>query len=108
MLYIANAFAGQMIPDSCIVSKKPVPTDIVKQMLDGREWQSCVGHADTANILSGMLGVTVPANRVSISLNGEDVLIVAQVMSGRLPEGCTTLPEGTEMKFFMYNLMAWS
>lgn len=108
MLYIANAFAGQMIPDSCIISKKPVPTDIVKQMLENREWESCVGHTDTASVLSGILGVTIPANRVSISLTGDDVLIVAQVMGGRLPEGTTTLPEGTEMKFFMYNLMAWS
>ena len=108
MLYIANAFASQMVPDSCILSKKPLTAEIVTQMLGMNKWQSCVGHVDTANILSGMLGVEIPANRVSISLTGEDVLIVAQVMGGRLPEGCTTLPEGTEMNFFMYTLMAWS
>ena len=49
---------------------------------------SCVGHADTAAVLG------VPMRRISVVLNEGDVLYVAQLRGGRLPEGTTTLPEG--------------
>ena len=54
---------------------------------------SVVGHQDTANVLG------VPYNRISLTLNAGDVLYVAQVIGGRLPEGCTKLPENFKMKF---------
>lgn len=54
---------------------------------------SVVGHPDTAAVLG------VAFNRVSVKLNKGDVLYVAQIVGGRLPEGCTTLPEGFTFKF---------
>ena len=54
---------------------------------------SVVGHPDTARVLG------VPFNRVSVKVNKGDVVYVAQVVGGRLPEGCTTLPEGLSMVF---------
>lgn len=54
---------------------------------------SIVGHPDTAAVLG------VKFNRVSVKLNKGDVLYVAQIVGGRLPEGCTTLPEGFTFKF---------
>lgn len=54
---------------------------------------SVVGHPDTANVLG------VKFNRVSVKLNKGDVLYVAQIVGGRLPEGCTTLPDGYSFKF---------
>lgn len=54
---------------------------------------SVVGHPDTANVLG------VAFNRVSVKLNKGDVLYVAQIVGGRLPEGCTTLPDGYSFKF---------
>ena len=54
---------------------------------------SVVGHQDTANVLG------VAFNRVSVKLTKGDVLYVAQIVGGRLPEGCTTLPEGFTFKF---------
>ena len=64
------------------------------------EFVSCVGHLDTANVVSTLLGgKEVKCNRVSITLNKGDILYVAQVTGGRLPEGATTLPEGFEIVF---------
>lgn len=60
---------------------------------------SVVGHADTANILG------VAFNRVSVTLHKGDVLYVAQVVGGRLPEGCTTLPDGYRLKFLRVDLL---
>ena len=54
---------------------------------------SIVGHPDTAAVLG------VKFNRVSVKLNKGDVLYVAQIVGGRLPEGCTTLPDGYSFKF---------
>ena len=47
-----------------------------------------VGHADTAAVLG------VPLNRATVSLDVGDVVYVAQLRGGRLPEGTTSLPEG--------------
>ena len=108
MLYLANAFSGQMIPDSCIINKKPIDIEHVKEMLIGTPWKSCVGHDETAAVLTDMLDMPVPKERVNVFIKPEDILIVAQVQGGRLPEGATTLPENFTIKFFFYNLLQWS
>lgn len=87
--YIGNAFSLQMLTafpcqvTITEVTKADIPADAV----------SVVGHADTANILG------VAFNRVSVKLEKGDILYVAQIVGGRLPEGATTLPEGFTMKF---------
>lgn len=60
---------------------------------------SVVGHADTAAVLG------VECNRTNLSLQPGDVLYVAQLMGGRLPEGATTLPDGYSFKFFRVELV---
>lgn len=57
--------------------------------------QSLIGHQDTANVLG------VIYNRKSVSLQRGDQLLVAQLQGGRLPEGCTTLPEGYSFKYLL-------
>ena len=92
--YLGNAFSLQMLPSDGTVSVETVkaddlPSDVV----------SCIGHTDTANVLSDILGMEIPVNRTSVTLNEGDVLYVAQITGGRLPEGSTTLPEGFAFKF---------
>lgn len=95
---ISNAFSLQMLTLEEItnVSIVPVePNDI--------PWTDCVsaiGHADTAAVVSDIAGITVPCNRISVHLDPGDILYVAQVVGGRLPEGSTTLPEGFKLKFY--------
>ena len=73
----------------------PVAADEVA----GAEFESVIGHADTANVVSGILGREVKMNRTSVKLVPGDVLYVAQVTGGRLPEGATTIPEGMSIAF---------
>lgn len=88
--YIGNAFSLQMITDfPCNVKIEETSKDEALS----QDNVSVVGHPDTAAVLG------VQFNRVSVSLNKGDILYVAQVIGGRLPEGCTTLPEGFKMKF---------
>lgn len=90
MKYIGNAFSLQMI------STFPTSINIEecsKEEALSSDNLSVVGHPDTARVLG------VKFNRISMQLKKGDVLYVAQVVGGRLPEGCTTLPEGFKLKF---------
>ena len=79
-----------------MVSNFPVTVKVVECSKDealSSDNVSVVGHPDTAAVLG------VRFNRVSVKLNKGDVLYVAQIVGGRLPEGCTTLPDGFTFKF---------
>ncbi|MBO4812890.1 DUF1874 domain-containing protein [Candidatus Saccharibacteria bacterium] len=78
---------------------------VTKEEVAASGFESVVGHLDTANVLTTLLGVEVQQQRVSVRLESpEDVLYVAQVTGGRLPEGATTLPAGIELKFLKVSL----
>ena len=94
-MYLGNAFSLQMVADNAIICKVEVaPEEIPTEAV------SIIGHADTAAVVSTILGRDVPCNRASVMLSDEDVLYVAQVVGGRLPEGATTIPDGMELKFY--------
>ena len=60
----------------------------------GLDILSAVGHADTAALFSTILGRDIPANRASVKLDDETILLVGQYTGPRLPEGTTELPAG--------------
>lgn len=96
-----NAFSIQMISslEEASVSFKKISVGQAKNLLaDGVD--SFIGHADTAVVISGLLGMNVPAQRRFGSLVPGETAIVAQIVGGRLPEGCTTLPDGFSIQFF--------
>ena len=96
---IANAFSLQMLDGSVVGAKFKELTLVEMQEVVKGGVNSAIGHPDTANVLTSILGVEIPANRVNVSLKGGDVVYVAQLTGGRLPEGATTLPEGFKFKF---------
>lgn len=94
--YIGNALSLNMmdINDfSLIRVKKVLPSEIPHDV------ESVIGHPDTAEVVSNILGFEVPFNRVNLVLNGDDILYVAQYKGPRLPEGATQLPEGATLEF---------
>ena len=90
MKYLGNAFSLQML--SVFPSTIKVEECSKNEALSADN-MSVIGHQDTANILG------VKFNRISVRLERGDVLFVAQIMGGRLPEGCTKLPDGFKLKF---------
>jgi len=60
---------------------------------------SAIGHADTARVLGST------PNRISVHLAKGETAYVAQLMGGRLPEGCTTLPEGFHFKYIKVEVL---
>ena len=118
-MIICNAFSLQMLPewrlsgvDSATGEFAPVATRLRITPVDpqaaiaehGGEFVSAVGHADTAALFSSLLGVEVPACRVSVSLDEGTVLLVGQYVGPRLPEGSTTLPEGARVLWLLVEL----
>ena len=107
MLYICNAFSLQMLnlEKEQNIHLQPLTVEEVKERLKEESFVSAIGHEDTANVLSNMLGVKIEKNRMNLSLTEKDSLIVAQLTGGRLPEGSTTLPEGFEFEFVKVTLL---
>ena len=91
MKYVSNAFSLGMLKGNCNLSVEEISEEVFDNVKD--DCISCVGHEDTANILE------VSFNRISVSLEKGDVLYVAQLTGGRLPEGATELPDGFKFKF---------
>lgn len=113
MTYIANVLAAQMLPEGNVTLTKPkgnviltknnITPEEAKELLK-KGFQSAVGHADIARILSGMIGIEIPMNRVNVALNQGDTLIMGAYIGPRLPEGATSLPEGATIKLMKVSL----
>lgn len=104
MIYLANAFSGQMVPDFCVISKKLVTRERVRELIMW-EWESCIKDKDMMTVLSKVLDAYDQRNRESISMTEDDILIVAELQGGRLPEGATALPEGCQFVFHTYHVL---
>jgi len=103
--YVSNAFSLNMLErKSQIVQFLPCSVEQARLELEGCEVVSAIGHADTAAVVSATLGVSLPANRISIKLMPGDGLLVAQLVGPRLPEGATTLPEGASIEFWIVSV----
>lgn len=101
MKYLGNAFSIQMlnVTDTLQVSVTKIQPEEVPA-----EAMSVIGHMDTANVVSTILGRPVEMNRKSVKLSSGDELYVAQLVGGRLPEGATTIPEGMKMEFYKISI----
>lgn len=100
-MYIVNAFSINMLPrDPLTLRFLPVSVEEARRMAEAGV-QSAIGHADTARIVSALLGVEIPSNRADVRLQRGDRVLVAQYTGPRLPEGATALPEGARIEFWV-------
>lgn len=108
-VYLANAFSLNMLPQDepegidHILYCRVLPLEMVQRKLQ-QGFVSAIGHADTARLLSDLLGREVPVNRITVTLTTDDEVIVAQYIGPRLPEGATQLPEGARFQFWLVRL----
>lgn len=100
--YLSNAFALSMVDDGNFSVATLTVEEAVMALSDS--FTSAIGHSDIAAVVSDMLGIDVPMNRVNLALKTGDVLVVAQYVGPRLPEGATTLPEGAKIVFKMVTI----
>ena len=96
--YLLNALPGGLIPPEGIeISILPCQAGEVNRAAP----DSAIGHAETAALVSGLLGQTVPMARITVpTLERGDVHFVALYQGPRLPEGATTLPDGATLRLY--------
>lgn len=98
MKLVSNAFALSML--SVLPANVKVETlTLADARSEAKTAVSVVGHEDTAAVFSEQLGMSVPMNRTTVTLNPGDVLIVGQYIGQRLPEGTKVLPAGATIKW---------
>lgn len=98
-MYLLNAFSLNMLSGNADVHVREVSLDTARNL--AKIATSAVGHADTAAVFADVLGIDVPCNRVSVSLQHGEAALVGQYSGPRLPEGATTLPEGATIKWII-------
>jgi len=90
-IVVSNAFSPNMLEKSELVAVLRLDIDNAKWLVNeayrnGRPIISIVGHQSTASLLSQILGIEVPVNRVDYKLSEYDLLLVFTIPV-RLPEG---------------------
>jgi hypothetical protein len=105
-MYLLNAFSIGMLPVGVTkVTFADVTVEQARAMLQQKGFESAVGHADTAAVMGTLLGVDVPAARVSVAIPARAYgvapwqALVGQYSGARLPEGATALPEGAGIRW---------
>lgn len=90
MKYVGNAFSLQMVDDGYFKVTTITKKEFDKEKKDAK---SIMGHPDMAYVHG------CSYNRETIKMSVGDVLIVAQVISGRLPEGIKYLPPDVKIGY---------
>ena len=104
MLKLANAFSLNMLNtkvETHVLVTKRISKEEAKDLLkDG--FENYIGHKDIANVVSNDLGIAVEMNekRPNLMFEPEDLVVVAQYVGPRLPEGATSLPENAKIDYF--------
>ncbi len=101
--YISNAFSINMLSTGEQQTLRFLPLTLpTATAIATNGVQSIIGHADTATVISNQLGIDLPENRVSITLDfSQDQLLVAQYIGPRLPIGATQLPDGATLNWWL-------
>lgn len=105
---ILNAFSANMLADFPVSVKFEELTNLQARelVLDEQGFvQSAVGHADTASVFSSVLGLEVPCNRITVTLQKGDCALLGQYSGPRLEEGAVTLPEGAVIRWLWVRVL---
>ena len=104
--YFGNAFSINMVKDfpAKILIKKIHDDDYkftlfkIQNAVQDEEIISAIGHEQLAKILD------VPLNRITVTLEKDDELYIAQYRGPRLEEGATSLPEGAKIELYVVTI----
>ena len=112
MLKLANAFSLNMLNtevETHVLVTKRISKEEAKELLK-EGFENYIGHKDIANVVSNELGLPVEMNekRPNLVLNPVDLVIVAQYIGPRLPEGATQLPENAKIDYFTVQIADYS
>jgi hypothetical protein len=89
MLYVFNTLITPVNFDkytTANITLRKISIEEAKELLSKNKFVSAIGHEATAKVLSQLLGVNIPVNRVSVWMQEGDIGIHF-FLKTRLPEG---------------------
>jgi len=89
MLYILNTLIVPVdfgIKQEYVVSIQKIDLETARRIVREMEFTSAVGHEATAKVLTELLGVEIPYNRITVKMKEGDAGLHF-VLRTRLPEG---------------------
>jgi hypothetical protein len=89
MLYIFNTLVTPVNFDkytTANITLRKISIEEAKELLNKNQFTSAIGHEGTAKVLSQLLGVNIPTNRISVYMEPGDIGIHF-FLKQRLPEG---------------------
>jgi len=87
MLYILNTATLPLKEgEEYLITARQISIDEVKEILEKEYFTSAVGHKATAELLTNVLGIEIPYNRIQIELQPGDK-VLAFLLKKRLEEG---------------------
>ena len=96
MIKVLNAFSLSMVQMPAIVQARILEREELKSRL-AAGFESFIGHESLCPLLREMFDVSIFVNRQSVRLERGEEAVVFQYTGPRLPEGVTSLPEGSEL-----------
>ena len=105
MAYLTNAFSLNMLLSfDAVIKTQEISAEAAAEIVRNDGLISAVGHQDTAAVFSSVLGIPVQMSRITVSLDRGDVILVGQYSGIRLPEGATTLPPGSKIRWVLVTI----
>ena len=105
MAYLTNAFSLNMLLSfDAVIKTQEISAEAAAEIVRNDGLISAVGHQDTAAVFSSVLGTHVSMSRITVSLAKGDVILVGQYSGIRLPEGATTLPPGSQIRWVLVTI----
>lgn len=109
MKFISNAFSINMIEsprvgEAFTVEFKRLSVIDASHLIGEDFYKSVIGHRDLAEVVGVELNSIVPFNRESVKLRAGDLMLVCQYSGPRLPAGCTELPDGAQLDYFLVDI----
>jgi hypothetical protein len=102
---ILNAFSLNMLADfPASIQVVEISAADAAHMLARLGAESAVGHEDTAQVMTSILGTEVAFNRASVTLQRGEECLVGQLSGSRLPLGATELPPGATIKWLLVSI----
>jgi len=91
-IFLSNAFSLNMVKGDCILSIKQVSDNAEIEQIMKSNPISAIGHQSTASYIKAITGFEVATNRINLTLESGDKILVLQLLS-RLPEGAILTEE---------------
>jgi hypothetical protein len=81
--------------DRAVIRLRRISIDETREFLSRHPFISAIGHQGTAQLLTQLLGIEIPMNRITVQLEQGDIFI-AFMLKQRLPEGIVLTKEQLE------------